>query len=377
MMYAASKKSRNSAFWVSLPLSLGLGICWGLLTVRHREAAAVLTKSMPVFLLFWFGTFYLGLLLHTVIHEAGHLVFGLLTGYRLISFRIFGLLWKKENGRTCLKHMKLKGTAGQCLMAPPELQDGRIPVVLYNLGGVLLNLLASLVFAGIALLLPHSSLLHVILLLLASIGVYLALVNGLPLRAGLINNDGRNLLDLTRSQEAVRGFWAQLKLNELSTAGVRPRDLPESLAPLPTDASMQNPMTAAVGVVACSRLMDQHRFPEADALMAHLLSLDCEMVGMHRIFLENDRIFVELITENRPEALAQLETREFQKRQRAMQQFPGFLRTEYAKALLAEQNRDKAEKFRQRFEKIAETYPYAGDIQYERELMELAAARIA
>ena len=31
------------------------------------------------------------ILLHVIIHEAGHLVFGLLSGYRFVSFRIFSL----------------------------------------------------------------------------------------------------------------------------------------------------------------------------------------------------------------------------------------------------------------------------------------------
>ena len=38
-------------------------------------------------------------ILSVFVHEAGHLLFGLLTGYRPVSFRIFSFVIKKKNGR--------------------------------------------------------------------------------------------------------------------------------------------------------------------------------------------------------------------------------------------------------------------------------------
>ena len=37
--------------------------------------------------------------LQTVIHEAGHLVFGLLSGYQYCSFRIGSFMWIKQDGK--------------------------------------------------------------------------------------------------------------------------------------------------------------------------------------------------------------------------------------------------------------------------------------
>lgn len=34
-------------------------------------------------------------------------------------------------------------------MVPPEMKDGRFPVILYNFGGVIMNLLSSAVFLGL------------------------------------------------------------------------------------------------------------------------------------------------------------------------------------------------------------------------------------
>ena len=81
--------------------------------------------------------------LQTILHEGGHLVCGLLTGYRFVSFRIGSWMVQRENGRLRFHRYTLAGTAGQCLLAPPELTEGKIPYKLYNLGGVLANLLAA------------------------------------------------------------------------------------------------------------------------------------------------------------------------------------------------------------------------------------------
>ena len=59
--------------------------------------------------------------LQTILHEGGHLVCGLLTGYRFVSFRIGSWMVQRENGRLRFHRYTLAGTAGQCLLAPPEL----------------------------------------------------------------------------------------------------------------------------------------------------------------------------------------------------------------------------------------------------------------
>lgn len=68
---------------------------------------------------------YVALLFHMIVHEAGHLVFGLMTGYKFCSFRIASFMWLKENVKLKLKRLTLAGTGGQCLMTPPDMKDGK------------------------------------------------------------------------------------------------------------------------------------------------------------------------------------------------------------------------------------------------------------
>ena len=315
---------------------------------------------------------YIALLLQIIIHEAGHLVFGLLTGYRFISFRVSSFMWMKDNDRIRFKRMSVAGTGGQCLMAPPDLKDGKMPVQLYNYGGAIMNLIASAVSGGLVLLCPAGSLLRPFLLMMLVTGIAYALMNGLPLRMNLANNDGRNAWDLARNPEAVRAFWITLKMNELSARGVCLRDMPEEWFTVPDEEGMKNGITSSLGVFACSRLMDQGKFAEADALMERLLSQDNGIPGVLRKTLVCDRIYVELIGENRPEVLASLRTKDQVKFMKSMKKFPSVLRTEYAYALLAEKDPEKARQVMEMFEKTARTFPNPNDIEIERGLIETA-----
>ena len=55
-----------------------------------------------------------------------------------------------------------------------------------------------------------------------------------------------------------------------------------------------------------------------------------------------------------------------------MKNYPSVLRTEYAAALLRDGDAARAAKLRRRFESIAKTYPYQGEIEQERSLLALA-----
>ncbi len=352
-----------------------IGVFCGILIVMYLERAETQGRSMKsqilAFLLL-FIAMYAIMLVQIVIHEAGHLLFGLITGYRFCSFRILQFMWVRSDDRIRFKRLHLAGTGGQCLMAPPDLTDGTMPVQLYNYGGSILNAISAVVFLGISLLCPAGSLSRTILLLFTVIGFAFAVMNGLPLRIGPVNNDGCNARDLARDPESVRAFWTQMKVNELISEGVRLKDMPEEWFTVPSDEAMRNGITATVGLLACNRLMDEHRFEEADRLMEHMLSLDSGVAGLARNLTVCDRIYVELIGRNRSEALDTLMSREQKKIMKAMRTNPSVLRTEYACALIAHRDTAEAEKTLKAFNRAIETYPYPGEIQAEQELIALA-----
>ena len=46
-----------------------------------------------------FVAIYVAIIVQIIIHEAGHLIFGQLSGYEFSSFRIFSFMWIKKNGK--------------------------------------------------------------------------------------------------------------------------------------------------------------------------------------------------------------------------------------------------------------------------------------
>lgn len=369
------KKKVQWQQWIGMGFYILMGAACGILMVmfteRNAEGDQTVSEELLTLLVLFVGM-YISIFLQLIIHEAGHLVFGLRSGYRFSSFRIGSLMWLKENEKLVRKRLSVAGTGGQCLMTPPEMKDGRIPVVLYNLGGSLMNLIASAVFFAVYLLTGGTSTWSALLLIAALVGVIIALMNGIPLRMGTVDNDGFNALSLGKSKEAMYAFWLQLKVNEQVSRGLRLKDMPDAWFAVPTEEAMGNSMVATQGVFACNRLMDQQRFAEADQLMARLLEMESGMVGLHRNLLVCDRIYCELIQANRPEAVRQLYDAQQKKFMKTMKRFPSVVRTEYALALLAERDRAKSEACLELFEKIAKTYPYPSDIQSERALIEIA-----
>ena len=369
---ADKKKSKKSgSHIISKLLFIAMGAALGLAVVAFAEwqfPEGISIFRHCIILVF----IYLSSFLHTVIHEFGHLVFGRLSGYSFSSFRIGSFMILKENGKLVSKRLKIAGTGGQCLLVPPEMVDGKFPVFWYHLGGSIMNIAVSLIFLIVFTVIPKDGLAAVFCFLMIGMGWITGLSNGIPLRTSNVDNDGYNAFSIRKSKDAMNAFWVQLKVNEQISKGLRLKDMPDEWFQMPADDALKNSQVATIGVYVCNRLMDQHRFEEADALMAHMLEIESGMIGNHRKLIICDRIYNELIHENRPEVLASLCTKQQKKFMKAMGTFPSVIRTEYAYAIFAEKNSEKAAKAMKLFEKVAKTYPYPNDINSERELIEIA-----
>ena len=320
---------------------------------------------------------YVAVMIHIVLHEAGHLAFGLMSGYHFSSFRIGSHMLMKENGKMVHRKLKIAGTGGQCLMSPPEMVDGKFPVVLYNLGGSIVNLVVTAMAIPAFGAIDKGSIFALFFFLFIAMGAITGLSNGIPLRTDTVDNDGYNAISLGKSKEAMRAFWIQMKVNEQLTKGLRVKDMPDEWFEVPSDEAMKNSMVATIGVYAANRLMDQHRFDEAEALMNHMLEIESGIVALHRSLIICDLIYLELIGQNRSDKLEILYSKELKKFIKAMKTFPSVIRTEYAYSLLKEHDPESAAKSMAAFERIAATYPYPNDINSERELIQIVDDKVS
>lgn len=309
----------------------------------------------------------LAYLLQVIIHEAGHLVFGLISGYEFVSFRIGSFMLAKGNdGKLSLKRYFLAGTAGQCLLAPPDFEeDGYLPVGLYNMGGVLLNAISAMFFFWVYYLSGKTVILPMLFLCLGIVGFSQALINGLPLELSGVPTDGRNALSLGKDEQALRAFWIQLKINQLSSLGRRYRDMPEDWFRLSGDETHSGPLTAALAVFRSNRLMDMQLLQEAEQLINRIME-DESLPGLYRSLLRVDSLFLQALR-----AQAQQPDKSLEKFMKAMKNFPSVLRTRYALALSGNDGQSAAS-IKARMESLKDSYPFSGELESEQELLELA-----
>ena len=367
---------KNKGSWIAALMFLLIGAAAGLfigpaMRRMNLNDGGWLNDMTTLAVMLW--VVIVAMVLQIAVHEAGHGVFGALTGYRLVSYRVFSLMWIRDGQRLRFRRFSLAGTGGQCLMEPPgDDPNADFPVTLYNLGGSLMNLICAAACFLLAWVFERSPVAWMLLGASGVIGVGFALVNGIPLTLNMLNNDGKNALELRTNAAARRAFWIQMKVNALTARGVRQKDMPAEWFALPDEGDMGDALTASLAVFAANRLMDERRFSEADALMARLLASSSAIPGIYRIVLVNDRLYCELIGQNRPQVIDRMLDKAQQKGMKALAKQPSVMRTQYALALLHENDAAKAAQIERRFDAMLASYPYPTEAECERELMERA-----
>jgi len=224
------------------------------------------------------GTIFQAVFLSVIVHELGHLFFGLRTGYKFLSFRVASWVWHKEDG--IIKFARSKSVvAGQCLMTPPE-DVNNFKFVWYNLGGGLFNFAFALVWLLALIPTGPSGYLRVFIFIGFIINLYMAIINLLPVIVAGLPVDGRNIYTALKSEEARRGFHTMLHVNSEMAKGKRYSDFNRSLFALDAGADINNYFVAWLVMLDASRLQDLGEY-EKSFLRYSSLSLD-KLPGAYR-----------------------------------------------------------------------------------------------
>lgn len=200
-----------------------------------------------------------------VSHEAGHLIFGLMSGYKFVSFRIFNLTIIRKDGNFGIKRFSIAGTGGQCLLQPPNKPIEKISTAWYNIGGVLVNIIEVIV-AVILMPLFSNAFLSECLFIFILIGVVLIIFNGIPMKLGGASNDAYNMFALRKNLIAKRGLIDALRINCESQNGRRLKDMPESWFEVPENIDLKNQLEVSIPLSAASRLVDTMDFHVAQKM---------------------------------------------------------------------------------------------------------------
>lgn len=292
-----------------------IGFCGVAGVFGGHAMTKLLPKDAPVWLEFVgllvvILTFFITVIIQTFIHEMGHMVCGLISGYEFNSFRIFNIMIVKENGKLVRKKFSIAGTGGQCIMTPPG-TDGTSPVALYNWGGCIVGGFASTISIAVSIICREKVILSTFLLIFGIIGIYLAIINGVPLKS--LSNDGYNAVTLKKRLQTRIAFE-------------RSKYLYDNV-----------------------ELIDLHKFVAMAELITSIL-----VTG-------RDKSMVESILNKENKKLLKIHEAQ-----------PSTHRVWYVYELLYNKDEEKANKHRENFDKLAEKYPYKVDLQNDIELMEYA-----
>lgn len=341
-------------------VGLALGLCIGAFLSQvdpGRQLPLYLRLLCAAALLLWCALWYV---LSVPIHEGGHLICGLLTGYRFVSFRAGRFICYRRQGKLRIGRYQIAGTGGQCLLGPPGASpDAPFPYVLYNLGGALANFVVGGCFLALSFACPQPA--RLLLMLAGAVNIAMGVPNLIPMKS--MTTDGTNLLLARRSGEARRALWLTLAVNEQLTDGVRPRDLPADWFRLGPPAPEDDPLVAGVKSLVPMRLADEGRLDEAAAAYRALLDGCPRLIEVQKQEIRCDLLLLELLRGDRAAARA-LDTPELRRYRRQTAGTPGRLCLDCAVAALLHGDEAAANTARAAFEQAAARHPLSDAALY-------------
>ena len=296
-----------------------------------------------------FISLVVSVIIHLIMHEAGHLVMGLLTGYRFLSFRVFKYTLAKTDNGLQWKRFHISGTGGQCLMELPEDQDvNTAPWFWYNAGGVLMNLLLAIISILIIRFMPLGVVALSFFVMLAFVGVGIALINGMPMVAGGVGNDGYNIMSLWKHPEQRRYFVRTLQMAGQLSRGRRLKEMPEEwIEDKPVD---KNSKMLEIGnrVNYMALLEDQGRLEEALEVAEEMMSLGMKLPQIYQMEVGGERVMLELLTSKNTEKIEEQWTKQLERYTVMNSKYsPIKCAVLYTYELLHQHNEEKAEPYHQ------------------------------
>lgn len=306
-----------------------------------------------------------GYFIHTIIHEAGHLVFGLMSGYKFVSFRVGSFTIIGEDGRFKLKRFNIPGTGGQCLMMPPEKVHGTYPFILYNLGGVIMNTLVAIITIMIALTIKDLSLLKVSLVLISVGGIIAAVTNGIPLKIGGISNDAHNIMSMVKSKDARDSFYLQLKVNGLQSQGIRIKDLPYKDFELHEDLDYTQPLNFSRIFLNHNYHLDNMDFEKAREALEFGNKYVDDTILIYKLEMAGESLFLELIGDCNANKIEALYNKNLKKYIKASKYMIGKKRIMMAYQGIYRKDKEKALEYFEELKELSLKYPVKGETEME------------
>lgn len=232
-------------------------------------------------LIFLISLIFIGII-SVLLHELGHFLFGKLTGYKLILFRLFNKVYIKETKK---KNKSFQpGILGQCLMYYDNYENKQ-PYLLYNYGGVIINYLLLIIFSIIYIYINND-----IVRIISFSGSFVNFVLAYSNIALFKNqpNDGRNIKEISESNDNKRLYFKQLKNSKslFVSDSFNDLDLEYDLDLFDSYLSFQN------FLLIYYKLFDEEKYEEAFNLMEYLYLNKENMILLYQYLIIFEYVFI-------------------------------------------------------------------------------------
>ena len=322
--------------------------------------------------------FLLAFFLQVVIHEAGHMIVGLVRGWSFIHFMVLGVVFSNRNGKLHLSRFAIPGVGGQCLMMPPEKGDTNFGIALYNAGGVLMNLAMALLVAVLQIC-HYESLswdANVLLVSLCATGVIFAFINGVPFMGSGVPNDGMNICELRKDAFSTHVFLTTMRIMGRLQQGASIEQISEEYLAngyLADDVVIDyaNPLHVVAVNFDLSLAVARMDFEKAYAVLDRLEEAFNDIVPIYQKEIMYEKVFLNVVSPRKEVDVKQLidpDTLTYFELQSNFR--PTALRVKYAFTCLYENDKEKAKAIYEQFQRVCETYHIPGEVQSEKRLVE-------
>lgn len=260
-------------------------------------------------------------------------------------------------------------------MELPEDQDTETaPWFWYNAGGVLMNVLLVILSVVMLRTFHPGIVLFSFLIMMVFVGLFMALVNGIPMTMGGVNNDGHNILSLWRHPEDRRFFVRMLQTVGQLSRGRRLHEMPRGwFLDIPIHANSRF-LEMNNRIFYMSLLEDMGSLDEAREVAEEIMSISNKLPQLLRMEVGGERVMLELLTTRRPEVIGELWDGALARYTEVNSKYsPIKCAVLYAYHLLHNHNVVEAEKYRQELVNHQHDYTMPGEARTALELTRMAA----
>ncbi len=300
----------------------------------------------------------LSFLIHLIIHEGGHLIFGLATGWKFVSFRIANLVLVKQDGKLKWKKTTVVGTGGQCLMAPPDIEPEKCPFFLYLLGGGLVNIITGGIALAVAFLVDGVA--AVLLAIFAIMRIGTGITNLFPGKIGGTMNDGYQIfIELPRNISSKKSLCCLLSAHASLTSAEDTSAIPEKIRDVIMNSDysdLSDTSTANLFLYKAAILQDEGKYNETKDIYEQVYN-NPEVLGIFRKEAACECIYYEIMGDCNAEKIETLADKTQLEYIKATSLYPARKRLMYAYYLIYKNDEEKAKAEYEALQKTSKTHP--------------------